>query len=248
MTLRAPPPAETDLLCEHCGYILNGLQREQGNCPECGQPTIDSIQPGHRVASPIEIEWSRKAFWATTSRILLQKRRFFRETTSRGDHPNVVRFGRVQRLISGTAFGIAGAVHGAWVAETQLWVSHWTLVPLSILAVVTVVLAALAVLMLDLVTRLATWLTSKEGAFWGMRLPGHVVTRAMSFHAANYLPAAALALLVTGGYRIALMLGWMDASSGVKYLVTLSVLVVVSAFWLFESYVIAMRRIRLANY
>jgi hypothetical protein len=248
MSLRTQPPAETDLLCEACGYILNGLQAEQGNCPECGTPTRDSVEPGRRLESPIELQWSSAAFWATTARVLFQKRRFFRETRSRGDHPNVVRFGNVHRLLSGILLGMAGGVHSMWMAETQLWVRRWDATSLSILAVVTIVLALLAYITLALVTRLATWLTSKEGAFWGMRLPGAVVTRAMSFHAANYLPVALLALFITGGYRIALMMGWTDAASGVPYLVSLCILVIAAAFWLFESYVIAMRRIRLANY
>lgn len=134
------------------------------------------------------------------------------------------------------------------MAETRLWLTRWDATSLALLGAVAVVFAVLAVWLLGGVTRLATWLTSKEGAFWGMRLPSHVVTRAMSFHAANYLPVALVALLVTGGYRVALLLGITNAASGVAYLITLSVLVVVSALWLFESYVIAMRRIRLANY
>ena len=46
---------------------------------------------------------------------------------------------------------------------------------------------------------------------------------------------------------LALTLNSTDTRSGVIYLVCLSVLVVASALWLFESYVIAMRRIRLAG-
>jgi hypothetical protein len=248
MALRNPPPAENDLLCEACGYILNGLQTEQGNCPECGTPTRESLEPGNRIPSPIEEEWSSKNFWTTTSRVLLQKRRFFRETRTRDDHLNVTRFGRLHRWMSGILLGLAGGIHAAWMAETQLWVTRWDAVSLSILAVAALVLTLLAVATLSLVTRLATWLTSKEGAFWGMRLPSSVVTRAMSFHSANYLPVGILAFLLTFGYRIGLMSGWTDASTGVKYLIALCILVVSSAVWLFESYVVAMRRIRLANF
>lgn len=248
MTLRTQPPAETDLLCEHCGYILNGLEGGQGHCPECGEPTRDSVEPGRRVDSPIETEWSRRTFWLTTRRILLRKRRFFRETRTRGEHPNVARFGRMHRVLSGICLGVAGGFHAAWMAETRGWIIRWDGTSLAVLAVATVVMAIVAVLTLLLVTRLASWLTTKEGAFWGMRLPIPVVKRAMSFHAANYLPVAGAALILTAGYRLALLLGWLDASTGVMYLVALCVLVVVGALWLFESYVIAMRRIRLANY
>ena len=123
----------------------------------------------------------------------------------------------------------------------------YVLIGIGIL-VLALAFSVLAVLMLSQLTRLAGWLTAKEGAFWGMRLPAKVVRRAMSFHAANYLPVATLALLVIAGYRIALMSNLTDASSGVAYLITLCVLVIASAIWLFESYVIAMRRIRLANF
>ena len=34
-------PADTDVLCEHCGYVLNGLP-PGSNCPECGRPAADS--------------------------------------------------------------------------------------------------------------------------------------------------------------------------------------------------------------
>lgn len=248
LSLGKLPPTESDWLCESCGYILNGLPTQGANCPECGTPTNESIEPGHRVPAPVELEWSGRSFWRTTFQILVQKRRFFRTTQTRGDHPSVDRFGRVHRLISGILLGLAGGIHGMWMAETRLWVSRWDATAWTVLTIVTIVLAVLSVLTLTLVTRLAGWLTSKEGAFWGMRLPPKVVRRALAFHAANYLPVAVLAFSLTFGYRTALMMGWTDASSGVKYLIALCVLVVASAFWLFESYVIAMRRIRLANF
>lgn len=248
LSLGKQPPAENDWLCESCGYILNGLPTEGANCPECGTPTRESVEPGHRVPAPIELEWSPKAFWLTTSRILVQKRRFFRTTRTRGDHPNVTRFGQRHRLLSSLFIGLAGGLHSMWMAETRGWTTHWDAFALAILTAVTVIFALLAYGTLVVVTRVTGWLTTKEGAFWGMRLPPTVVQRAMSFHAANYLPVGVAAFLVTFGYRIALMLEWSDATSGVKYLVGLCVLVVGSAIWLFESYVIAMRRIRLANY
>src|SRR5439155_6058558 len=43
MTRVAPAiPAEADLLCEFCGYTLNGLPAES-NCPECGMPIASSL-------------------------------------------------------------------------------------------------------------------------------------------------------------------------------------------------------------
>jgi hypothetical protein len=91
-------------------------------------------------------------------------------------------------------------------------------------------------------------MTTKESKWWGMRLPEPVLTRAMDFHAANYLPVGVAALTVTGGYRLLYELDLISPFAAVPYLLLLSALVVVAAFWLFESFVIAMRRIRYANF
>src|SRR4051812_49598289 len=49
MTRVAPiVPAESDLLCEACGYTLNGLP-EDSNCPECGKPIRESIGSERQV-------------------------------------------------------------------------------------------------------------------------------------------------------------------------------------------------------
>jgi hypothetical protein len=38
---------EATLLCERCGYVLEGLD-ERGACPECGQPIAESL-PSRRT-------------------------------------------------------------------------------------------------------------------------------------------------------------------------------------------------------
>ena len=55
---------EFELLCERCGYVVEGLPRE-GNCPECGR-SIESSLPGARAGSP----WQRGpgvASWIKTA-------------------------------------------------------------------------------------------------------------------------------------------------------------------------------------
>lgn len=249
MPSRSPPPAESDLLCESCGYILNGLDAStmrDAVCPECGTPIADSVEPGRRRVSPIEEWWTPRAFWQTTWRAIAAKKRFYRSVITRVDTPAVARFGRIHRTLAGAIFALAAAFHAAWLAEQ--WGVVWTWRALAALALVAVVFVAISLPLLGWLTRLAVFLTATESRFWGMRLPSRVVTRAMNFHAANYLPIALATLAVTAGFRFGLFTGAIPPEWGEKYLWILCGLVVASAFWLFESYVIAMRRIRLANF
>ena len=119
MPQRAPPPAETDLLCEHCGYILNGLDTttmRDAVCPECGEPLADSIDPLRRGPAPIEQRWSPLTFWQTTWRAIAAKRRFYRTLVTRTDTPAVARFGRIHRRLAGAIFATAATFHAAWLA------------------------------------------------------------------------------------------------------------------------------------
>lgn len=68
---------EYTLLCEKCGYIIDGLETS-GNCPECGKPIAESL-PYERPGSP----WQRKAsIWAlikTWHQVLRHPKRAFDE-------------------------------------------------------------------------------------------------------------------------------------------------------------------------
>lgn len=247
---RQTPPTEGDLLCESCGYLLNGLNAgPDGHCPECGEPVSTSLDPAARKPAPIEVVWTPASFWRTTASVLFRKRKFFRETKARsGDATTVGRFGNVHRMLAAALFGIAAAIHLAFTADNRLWLRTWDWTAVTLIAVAAVVFSFVAYGMLRLVTWLAVRMTAVESKFWGMRLSPEMLRRAMNFHAANYLPVGVLAVLVTGGYRLALETDLLNAQWGVAYLVTLCVAVVAGAMWLFESFVIAMRRIRLANF
>lgn len=52
----APSPAPLPLLCEFCGYCIDGLP-ETANCPECGRAVFDSL-PERRTGSPWQINQS----------------------------------------------------------------------------------------------------------------------------------------------------------------------------------------------
>ena len=45
---------EYTLLCEKCGYVIEGLD-QSGNCPECGKPIVESL-PERRVGTPWQQE------------------------------------------------------------------------------------------------------------------------------------------------------------------------------------------------
>jgi hypothetical protein len=67
------------------------------------------------------------------------------------------------------------------------------------------------------------------------------------FHAAHYLPVALLAFVTVFGYAWLQQHGIVDGTSATTYLYTLCGEVVVTAFYLFETYWIGMRNIMYAN-
>src|SRR2546421_5437032 len=79
-------PAEADLLCEFCGYTLNGLPRES-NCPECGMPIASSL--GQKRTPPPWESGLRGGnllrFLQTSGRIIFHPTAFFRGITTLGD-------------------------------------------------------------------------------------------------------------------------------------------------------------------
>src|SRR5437762_3803548 len=94
-------PAETDLLCEGCGYTLNGLP-ETSNCPECGKPIRQSI--GSDRVLP---DWEQtsdqhraRAFRATTWNIIFRPTHFFRTLATRRDAEPAHAFARGHWLMA----------------------------------------------------------------------------------------------------------------------------------------------------
>src|SRR5690606_13045482 len=72
-------PAPTDLLCESCGYTLNGLPHD-GNCPECGTPVAKSTVQSGRDHTPWE---SGGSFILTSTLVTSSPATFYRSLKTR---------------------------------------------------------------------------------------------------------------------------------------------------------------------
>jgi len=236
-------PAESDILCEQCGYTLNGLS-EDGRCPECGTPVLDSTSPARRRPA----QWDEPArmgivaFLSTTIQVIFRPTRFFRALATRQPLRQPLIFAWIHWSITSLLLGIV-----AWGHVDLHWqMSLWTSLRASPRLIVPFSLAALIVIAGT--TELAARLTSWEAAYRGLRLPLNVVRRGLYYHAAHYLPVALLALLIVFGYRFIVAAGWLDPYlSAQRYLYTLAAAVILAAGYLFKTYWIGMRNMMFAN-
>ena len=233
-------PAETDVLCEGCGYTLNGLPAT-GNCPECGKEIDGSLGAG-RGLTGWEIRPSREAFLETTLAILSAPRDFYGELATRVDTPQALLFARCHRAIASLLFFVAALAH---TTTMQLGTAIQLNLPWLVVACLVAPLVIYACL--AGVTALAAWLSSLEARYWGMRLPHRIVRRGLQFHAASYLPVALLAVCITWGYRALLGANVVTYASATYYLYTLCAAVILSAVYLFRMYWIAMKGMMYAN-
>jgi hypothetical protein len=241
-------PADTDLLCESCGYTLNGLP-EGGLCPECGASILESTSGSPRTPPA----WERRldgrsrfgAFIETSREVLFHPGRFYRHTTTRSETHLSRIFARWHYLITSILLAIATTAHLIWYASFAMPLQRSTMQ--WVLMFMMPVTAGTIFVVMSLVTRLASFLTSIEAKYWGYRLPTAVVRRGLDYHAVHYLPVALTGVVVVMGYRVLLGIGVVDETSTVTYLYVLSGLVIASAGYLFFTYVIAMKRMMFAN-
>ena len=241
-------PAESDVLCESCGYTLNGLPAD-GRCPECGADVAASTVDAGRVLPAWEADGK---FWATTGRVVFRPTDFFRHLRTRVDSGHAKAAGRFafwHWLIAAFLAASASFVHYFMAPGGTLFnpPTPWWKLPVSLfywIAFATPV--GLGVVLA--VTLLAAWLTTWEASWRGYRLPKAVVLRGLHYHAAHLPPVALSFLITTAGYRLLLGGGVLDfATSVVPYLIVLSVVVVVGLVYLFLTYWIAMKNMLYAN-
>jgi len=97
------------LLCERCGYELEGLPTG-GDCPECGTPIAESL-PEHRIGTP----WQRDPGWGeyfqTARAALFGRTRLFEQMAMESGRSTALL--RSNLLAIFAIFAVSGPVH-AW--------------------------------------------------------------------------------------------------------------------------------------
>ncbi|HEV2688714.1 MAG TPA: hypothetical protein VGV35_09175 [Bryobacteraceae bacterium] len=240
-------PAESDFLCEGCGYRLNGLP-PGSCCPECGKPSAES-SPTLRGAStweqagPIFSIFTR--FFRTTFLVIFAPARFYRTLATRQTRRRSRQFAGAHWVTVSLLFGLAAYFHFRWyrqMGNLPVWADNLDLPIPAILA-----LTGLSYVFLLLTTRVAAMLTSWEAGYRGLRLPLPVVLRGLDYHAAHYLPVALIGAGTVVGYNILLSRQTFTSAYDPLYLYVLCGEVLICAVYLFWTYWIAMRNMMYAN-
>lgn len=244
-SVAADVPAEKSILCEGCGYTLDGLPTTT-NCPECGKPVRESAADDLRRPPPWEAGKDHRVrrLLLTTARVMFVPTRFFRSLTTREPEAGARSFAQIQWAMTSLLFASAAGSHLFWYlryifyqrdALTPVWFAYY------------LGMAAVSWVFLAVVNYLALRLTIWEARYRGIRLPRVAVYRALCYHAAHYLPVGLVAAATTAGNAILIDQHVLGAETAITYLWILSAEVVLAAVYLFTTYWTAMRNIMYAN-
>jgi hypothetical protein len=238
-------PDESSVLCESCGYTLDGLPTT-GQCPECGAPISQSLSDdGRKLPAWEDVTNGRNWVWrwmSTTMAILFRPGRFYRTLETRHYDEAALRFARLHWSLSAILFAGSLSIH-------VYWYERYLLGPQFMGGPWVIWLAAMPVTYLFLwgTTRFASRLTAWEAAYRGYRLPLPVVLRSLYYHAAHITLVAAMAFATVGGNWLAVRSKWISEASAQRYLIVLCIEVLVGAGFLFKTYWIGMKAIMYAN-
>lgn len=233
--LSSTVPAESQLLCAQCGYVVSGLPNDS-RCPECGTLIAES-DPSLRVLPEWERQPSLATLLGTTAAVLLRPSHFFHTFATKADRHRSRWFATIHLAIASTLFAIAAAEHLQYVEiRTGPW-QPW------LVSIVTVAAFCSLIGINWLVGRLTHW----EATYRGLRLPIATVRRVMDYHTADYLPVAAVAALTVYVFTTLSDSGSLSARYVMDYFYVLCGLVIVSAGYLFHQYWVAMRNVMYAN-
>jgi hypothetical protein len=238
--LHQPPPAETDILCESCGYTLNGLP-DSHNCPECGMPITASTTASPR--RPPAWEGSAPGTFSTFFAVLFTPREFFRTLNIHADDRRSRWFAVIAMIL--TSLIATATINAHYQAMAEMMIAPtWLPGPLFMYLALPVLIFGLHWITLGIVGVL----TALEGRYWGYRTPRPIVRRTIhyvSFHAAvAWTPPLLIALtylLLLNRDKDRFVLHMAD------YLYVLSGSVIVMAIYLFKVYWVAMKLTLFAN-
>ncbi|MEZ6243750.1 MAG: hypothetical protein R3B57_11995 [Phycisphaerales bacterium] len=230
---------EFTLLCERCGYVIEGLE-PSGNCPECGKAIAESL-PERRVGTAWQRKPSVLSFYDLAMATLL--------------HPlgtlDAMRFSRTSGQLGATYAAIAavGVAAGAFVASVNSFARPFDrvgVVGLVVAGVVAIVSWAISVVALMFLT----WVETRGLVFFAARRGGRVtpeVARAITAHGSvGWVIAgigAAVALFPMSRVEAAGHGTALDASVW-----AIGVLLVIAGFLFFETFAwLGLRRLKYAN-
>lgn len=236
-------PAETDWLCEHCGYVLNGLN-PGGRCPECGELTDESA-PSLRKPPAWEDPTAGNIvarFLRTSAMVIFQTKPFYRSLQTRADRKLSTLFAQIYWMLVSIMLAVAGYWHLDWSLDIHRKLSPGMM--LMFIGAITLVIYGTFLLTTALAARLTNW----EATYRGYRMPTAVVRRGLDYHAAHYLPVAVVATLtIFAFHEFQLHAPLKSAEWGMRYLYVLSAEVIVSAGYLFTTYWTAMKNMMYAS-
>lgn len=238
-------PDETSVLCEGCGYTLDGLPTS-GQCPECGLDLAQSVTDDRRRPpaweDPADPRGPILRFLLTSAAVTLRPKRFYRTLATRRPNRAALTFAIVHWAVSAILLAGTLSIHVRWyeryLAGPRFAGGPWALWAASVPATFGFLWGT---------TWLAARLTAWEAAYRGLRLPLRVVLRGLYYHAAHFVPVAALAFATVAGNWALVRRGVLGESSATRYLYVLCIEVLAGAGYLFVTYWTGMKNTMYAN-